>query len=154
MKIVLGVHQFLPDLAGGTEQLTAATARELRSLGYDVRIVCGLPHTRPDARAPEGREYEVEGVQVTGMPFFPDGAPRRTIIEAEYLSLSIRERRSCDAIDLARSLERAMAERDRPRFTCGDAHRAGIRGRPYRSIRALFEGRSGSARNPAGHAAS
>lgn len=43
MRIVLGVHEFFPDFAAGTEVITLSVARELRQRGHDVRIVTGYP---------------------------------------------------------------------------------------------------------------
>jgi glycosyltransferase involved in cell wall biosynthesis len=42
MKIVLTVHEFLPDYWAGTEIITLNVARELRRRGHDIRIVTGF----------------------------------------------------------------------------------------------------------------
>jgi glycosyltransferase involved in cell wall biosynthesis len=43
MKILLTVHQFLPDHSTGTEILTYETAKELQKLGHTVSIFTSLP---------------------------------------------------------------------------------------------------------------
>lgn len=43
MRIVLTVHQFLPEYSSGTEILTYETARELRKRGHAVSIVTAAP---------------------------------------------------------------------------------------------------------------
>ncbi|QXI16350.1 glycosyltransferase [Pseudomonas hamedanensis] len=43
MKILLTVHQFFPEFSAGTEVLTLSVARELKSLGHEVRVFTGHP---------------------------------------------------------------------------------------------------------------
>ena len=43
MKVLLTVHQFLPDYSSGTEILTLSTARQLREFGHEVVIFTGHP---------------------------------------------------------------------------------------------------------------
>jgi hypothetical protein len=43
MKVVLTVHQFVPDYAAGTEVLTFETAKGLQRLGHDVCVVAAFP---------------------------------------------------------------------------------------------------------------
>jgi glycosyltransferase involved in cell wall biosynthesis len=43
MRILLGVHEFFPDFAAGTEVITLSVARQLRQRGHDVRLVSGYP---------------------------------------------------------------------------------------------------------------
>jgi len=43
VKILYGVHQFMPDFVGGTEQDTWEVARRMRDRGHDVSIVTRAP---------------------------------------------------------------------------------------------------------------
>jgi glycosyltransferase involved in cell wall biosynthesis len=43
MKIVLTVHQFLPEYSSGTEILTYETAKDLQKRGHEVRIFTAVP---------------------------------------------------------------------------------------------------------------
>lgn len=47
MKIVLTVHQFLPEYSAGTEILTYETAREFQRRGHDVSVFTGFPSRVP-----------------------------------------------------------------------------------------------------------
>ena len=60
MKILLTVHQFLPDYSAGTEILTLDTARDLRRLGHEVFILSGHPAAvaLPDDQRFEHYEYD------------------------------------------------------------------------------------------------
>lgn len=64
MRILLTVHQFLPDHASGTEILTLHTAQELQRRGHQVTIFTGYPaktHLRDDQRFDH---YEFEGLTI------------------------------------------------------------------------------------------
>ena len=64
MKIVLTVHQFLPDYSAGTEILTFETAQGLRRLGHEVIVFAGYP-ARVALRDEERFDhYEVAGIPV------------------------------------------------------------------------------------------
>ncbi|MCJ7739402.1 MAG: glycosyltransferase, partial [Anaerolineae bacterium] len=43
MKILYGVHQFMPDFVGGTEQDTWEVATRMRDRGHDISIVTRAP---------------------------------------------------------------------------------------------------------------
>lgn len=84
MKILLTVHQFLPDFSAGTEVLTFETAKELRRLGHSVHVFTGYPAR--EARRDQERfdHYEVEGIPVER---FQAGVPmggQENTTEAEY----------------------------------------------------------------------
>ena len=64
MKVVLTVHQFLPDFFAGTEIITLGIARELMRRGHEVRIVTGFPTRAPLEGAPPFDSYEFEGIRV------------------------------------------------------------------------------------------
>ncbi|MFA7606873.1 MAG: glycosyltransferase family 4 protein [Rhodocyclaceae bacterium] len=71
MKIILTVHQFLPEHATGTEILTLETARSLRASGHEVVIVTGA--YSPDALRDDERfdRYEYDGFAVERYRFSP-----------------------------------------------------------------------------------
>jgi glycosyltransferase involved in cell wall biosynthesis len=64
MRIVLTVHQFLPDHAFGTEIITLAVARELLRRGHEVQIVTGFPAREPRADGKLFDRYTHEGIPV------------------------------------------------------------------------------------------
>lgn len=64
MKIVLMVHQFLPDFTAGTEVLTYETARELKRRGHQVEIWTSFPADAALAQARPFESYEYQGLQV------------------------------------------------------------------------------------------
>lgn len=86
MRILLTVHQFLPDHSTGTEILTCQIAAELARRGHDLRIVTGFPMKRPP---PGGRifdQYEYLGLQVHRY-YHQEGAAvgaQTNIAELEY----------------------------------------------------------------------
>jgi len=64
VRILLTVHQFLPDYKSGTEVLTFGVAQELRRRGHEVLVVTGYPDPAPlpdDARL---SRYTVDGINV------------------------------------------------------------------------------------------
>lgn len=65
MRILITVHQFLPDFAAGTELLSLNVARELMSRGHEVRFVTGHPGP-PEIRPDESRfdRYEYQGITI------------------------------------------------------------------------------------------
>jgi glycosyltransferase involved in cell wall biosynthesis len=85
LRILLTVHQFLPEHASGTEILTYSVARELRNRGHHVTIFTGYPakSNMPDS----GRfdSYEHEGVEVFRFhhAYVPMGGQRH-VTEIEY----------------------------------------------------------------------
>jgi glycosyltransferase involved in cell wall biosynthesis len=85
MKVLLTVHQFFPEFAAGTEVLTRAVARELRSRGHEVRVLTGHPG-RADLRDEERcDEYDFEGIHVHRFhhAYTPMGG-QRSMIEVGY----------------------------------------------------------------------
>jgi glycosyltransferase involved in cell wall biosynthesis len=88
MKIVLTVHQFLPDYASGTEILTYLTAKELKYRGHEVVVVTAYPSSKE--MSPEERfdEYIHDDIRVMRyyhgyVPFKGQTVPN----EMEYNSL-------------------------------------------------------------------
>ncbi|MEN6486286.1 MAG: glycosyltransferase [Syntrophobacteraceae bacterium] len=64
MKIVLTVHQFLPEYTYGTEIIACNIARELRSRGHEISIVTGFDAKTPLADEARFGRYEYEGFPV------------------------------------------------------------------------------------------
>lgn len=71
MRVLLTVHQFLPEHGSGTEILTLETAKALRDVGHEVAIVTGA--YSPDALRDEERfdAYVHEGFAVERYRFSP-----------------------------------------------------------------------------------
>ena len=85
MKIILTVHQFLPDYFSGTEILTYETAKELKRQGHDVGIVTGFPSKVKLSDADRFDHYNYDGIPVER--FHHSYAPMGTqsnIQELEY----------------------------------------------------------------------
>lgn len=85
MKIVLTVHQFLPDFFAGTELITLGIARELMRRGHEVRVVAGFPARAPLSNEERFDSYVYEGIRVER--FFHSHAPLdpgENIIESDY----------------------------------------------------------------------
>lgn len=81
MKIVLTVHQFLPDFVAGTEILTYHVAQELRLRGHDVVIWTG--HAS-DSNCVQD-QYEYDGIRVMRYWFNPVRVARSTnTIKAQF----------------------------------------------------------------------
>lgn len=64
MQILLTTHQFLPEFTSGTEVLTFEVARELESLGHDVRILTGWPADLLAETSDVYDRYRYEGIDV------------------------------------------------------------------------------------------
>lgn len=64
MKIVLTVHEFLPDYWAGTEIITLNVARELRRRGHDIRIVTGFFATSAIRDEDRFDQYEFDGFPI------------------------------------------------------------------------------------------
>jgi len=93
MKILLTVHQFLPDHAAGTELVTWKVASELRRRGHDVRIFTGHPGEGTLADAERLDEYTYDGIPV--WRFLHARVPiggQTNLAQAEYNSAFIRRR--------------------------------------------------------------
>lgn len=65
MKILLTVHQFLPDYASGTEILALHTALELKSRGHQVQVMTALPTASAMPDQERFDRYEFEDIPVT-----------------------------------------------------------------------------------------
>jgi len=93
MRIVLTVHQFLPEHVSGTEILTLHTAEELKRRGHDVTVFTGYPvktTLRDDDRFDS---YEYHGIRVER--FLHQHVPmgrQQNIVEMEYNNELFRER--------------------------------------------------------------
>jgi glycosyltransferase involved in cell wall biosynthesis len=64
MKILLTVHQFVPDWSAGTEVLTFSVAKELLSRGHNVVVFTGFPSVQNPTDAEQLDCYEIEGILV------------------------------------------------------------------------------------------
>jgi len=64
MKIVLTVHQFLPEFSAGTEILTYETARELKKRGHNVQVFTGFPASFTLKDSERFDRYVVDDIQV------------------------------------------------------------------------------------------
>ena len=85
MKVVLTVHQFVPDYAAGTEVLTFETAKGLKQRGHDVCVVTAFPDQQ-DLRDEERFDsYSYQGIRVERFRhgYVPMGA-QSNITEIEY----------------------------------------------------------------------
>ncbi|MGN6368154.1 MAG: glycosyltransferase [Phycisphaerae bacterium] len=85
MRILLTIHQFLPDHASGTEILTLHTAHELTRRGHHVEIFTGYPAKIPLTDAQRFDSYEYQGLKVHRFnhQHLPMG-DQTNIIEMEY----------------------------------------------------------------------
>ncbi|HOV80031.1 MAG TPA: glycosyltransferase family 4 protein [Bacillota bacterium] len=64
MKIIITVHQFLPEFFAGTEILSFETARELTRRGHQVEVWTGHPPTGEPDSSGEFDNYVYDGVPV------------------------------------------------------------------------------------------
>ncbi len=81
MKIVLTVHEFLPEFVAGTEILTFETAKGLQKRGHDVIIWTGHPSDEPSVID----EYVYEGIPVKRYKFNrTEAAQNSNLMEADY----------------------------------------------------------------------
>ncbi len=85
MKVVLTVHQFLPDFFAGTEVIALSLAKELIRRGHDVRVVTGFPARTPLNEAHRFDSYIYEGIRVERF-FHSHAATNQSenVIEADY----------------------------------------------------------------------
>ena len=85
MRILLTVHQFLPEYSAGTEILTFDTAKELQRLGHEVFVFTGFPTKAKINDADRFDRYSYEGIQVERFHHarVPTGGGAN-IVEAEY----------------------------------------------------------------------
>jgi len=85
VKILLAVHQFLPEHVSGTEVLTCSTAQELKKMGHDVLVFTGYPAKKEFLDSARIEQYEYEGLHVVRFnhAHVPMGG-QTNIMEAEY----------------------------------------------------------------------
>lgn len=92
MRILLTVHQFLPEYFAGTEVLTFETAKQLQRLGHEVRIFTGFPASNPMADQERFDSYVYEGLHVERFHHAPVPLGVQTIpLELEYRNLFFAE---------------------------------------------------------------
>ncbi|HVS73593.1 MAG TPA: glycosyltransferase family 4 protein [Phycisphaerae bacterium] len=86
MRIILTVHQFLPEHASGTEILTLHTAKELQRRGHDVTVFTGFPATPGTLRDDQRFDrYTHEGVPVVRfLHAYEPMAGQTNTVELEY----------------------------------------------------------------------
>jgi glycosyltransferase involved in cell wall biosynthesis len=85
LRIVLTVHQFVPDYSSGTEILTFETAKELKRLGHDVSVITGYPAQSHVKDVERFDQYSIEGINV--VRFHHNHAPmgrQSNMTEMEY----------------------------------------------------------------------
>jgi len=87
MKVLLTVHQFLPDYSSGTEILTYKTAKELLSRGYEVSIFTGYPAQVEMEESARFDRYVYEDIKIIRFHNPNISLRGQNIIEAEYNSL-------------------------------------------------------------------
>ncbi len=85
LKILLTVHQFVPEYFAGTEILTLSVAKNLLQRGHEVSVYTGYPTKEilPDWKRFDA--YEIEGIQVRRFHhgFMPMG-DQHVLSELEY----------------------------------------------------------------------
>ncbi|MEX2030831.1 MAG: glycosyltransferase [Anaerolineales bacterium] len=85
MRIVLTVHQFLPDFSAGTEVLTYSCAKELQRRGHFVEVWTGYPDERPLEPAERFDEYLYDAIPVRRYRHsFRTASENVNRVEAEY----------------------------------------------------------------------
>ncbi len=88
MKILLTVHQFLPQYSSGTEVLTFETAKELRRLGHEVLIFTGFPASKTMRDEERFDSYEYQGLHVERFHYdYKHLGGQTNATEAEYNNL-------------------------------------------------------------------
>ncbi len=89
MKIVLAVHQFLPEFSAGTEILTYETAKELSRRGHEVEVVTALPVDPSTAKEQPFSAYEYNGLSVRRYNHNVHViSPNKYVMEFEYNNFS------------------------------------------------------------------
>lgn len=78
MRIMLALGWYFPDSLGGTEVYVRSLAQLLVAHGHDVRVVA------PRAGAPDGEEYELDGVRVFRYPVPLD--PSRAEVQGDVVT--------------------------------------------------------------------
>jgi glycosyltransferase involved in cell wall biosynthesis len=64
MKIIVTVHQFLPEYSAGTEVIALGIARELQERGHEVVVVTGYPDPRSLRDNERFDRYTHDGLRV------------------------------------------------------------------------------------------
>lgn len=64
MKVLLTVHQFLPDYTNGTEVLTCSVALELIARGHEVHVLTAYPDDKVMPDEERFDEYDYKGIHV------------------------------------------------------------------------------------------
>jgi glycosyltransferase involved in cell wall biosynthesis len=92
MRILLTVHQFLPEHSTGTEVLTLTSALALKERGHTVRIVTGYPARTALSDHERFDQYEYRGIPVDR--FKRSATPmggQDNFVESEYNNLLVAE---------------------------------------------------------------
>ncbi len=85
MKIILTVHQFLPDFFAGTEILTYETAKELQKRGHQVEVWTGFPSYVEVSEPKRFDSYIYDGILVQRFyHFYLQSVSRSRWLEFEY----------------------------------------------------------------------
>jgi glycosyltransferase involved in cell wall biosynthesis len=93
MRILLTVHQFLPDYSSGTEILTLHSALELKARGHEIQVMTALPAKEAIADRDRFDTYEYEGIAVTRFRHAHVAMGGQTnIAELEYNNQLVAER--------------------------------------------------------------
>ena len=90
MRILLTVHEFLPEHSAGTEVLTLTSALALRERGHDVRILTGFHARTPLSDHERFDRYEYRGIPVDR--FKRSAGPmgsQANFVETEYNNLLV-----------------------------------------------------------------
>lgn len=85
MKILITVHQFLPEFSTGTEVIALGIAKELQDRGHDVLVVTGFPDAGrvPDSERFDGYVHDGIAVERFRHSPHPMGA-QRVVTELAY----------------------------------------------------------------------
>ncbi len=100
MKIIVTVHQFLPEHSSGTEVIALGIAKELQARGHEVVVVTGYPDPRPLRDEERFDRYTYDGLRVERFRHSPDPmGDQRVVTELAY-----------DNRLFARAFDRLLAE--------------------------------------------
>ncbi|HLM68427.1 MAG TPA: glycosyltransferase, partial [Longimicrobium sp.] len=80
MKIIVTVHQFLPDYSSGTEVIALGIARELQGRGHEVVVVTGYPDPRPLRDEERFDRYTYDGLRVERFRHSPDPMGDQSVV--------------------------------------------------------------------------
>ncbi|HEX8430011.1 MAG TPA: glycosyltransferase [Longimicrobium sp.] len=85
MKIIVTVHQFLPDFSSGTEVIALGIAKELQHRGHEVTVVTGFHDRRAVPDAERFDSYVYDGLRVERFRHSPHPmGDQRGITELTY----------------------------------------------------------------------